>query len=464
MKFFITLLVMLFSPLAMASPELRVRGPHFVDPQGRVVMLRGVNVTGKSKIPPYLPFSDLRQLDPLQKWGMNTIRLLFSWEGFEQSPGMYDQKYLDAITQVVDAAWERGIYTIVDMHQDSFSRYVGTECGDGFPAWISGSIKPNTPPKNCGPLWAVQATFSIPMHMAFKGFFANKFGARDHFIEVWRRLAHHFKTHRGVIGYDILNEPWGDETSEITPLYFDAQKVIQKEDPSAILFIEPQILSLIGLSTPSQIPVSHFDNAVFAPHFYDGLTVGTGHFNRADPTTKRLFKQLPYQAEDWNVPLFVGEFGGDQSISNVDEFVEYQYDLLDRAYASATQWGYTPTWNPVHKDGWNDENYSIVDQNGALRKNFKIRPYPQKVSGFPGRFRVKHTGALGITSVELSWYNDPHTGETELSVPTAAIFGSRKFSIQTFGDDLRCSFNGELTRLTCHSPHSGNALVRVVNH
>ncbi len=30
---------------------------------------------------------------------------------------------------------ELGILTIVDMHQDSYSRYLNKGCGDGFPKW-----------------------------------------------------------------------------------------------------------------------------------------------------------------------------------------------------------------------------------------------------------------------------------------------------------------------------------------
>ncbi len=66
-------------------------------------------------------------------------------------------------------------------------------------------------------------------------------GAQRHiYIHEWLS-AETFADNPGVIGYDILNEPYGDEETEIGPLYEDAAKRIRKYDKKAILFIEPQV-------------------------------------------------------------------------------------------------------------------------------------------------------------------------------------------------------------------------------
>ena len=50
-----------------------------------------------------------------------------------------------------------------------------------------------------------------------------------------------FAGNPGILGYDLLNEPEGDEVTEIAPLYADIAARIRKHDTAAILFIEPQV-------------------------------------------------------------------------------------------------------------------------------------------------------------------------------------------------------------------------------
>ena len=53
---------------SLQAGSLHIDGRHFKDAQGGVVMLRGFNVAGDSKVPPFTSITDETQLDPLPGW------------------------------------------------------------------------------------------------------------------------------------------------------------------------------------------------------------------------------------------------------------------------------------------------------------------------------------------------------------------------------------------------------------
>lgn len=136
---------------------IRVSGPWFKDEAGRVLILRGVNVGGSSKVPTHpngathLPESlldhrhvsfvgrpfPLAEADEhfarLKRWGFTFLRFLVTWEAIEHAgPGQYDLEYLDYLVAVVRKAGEHGFKLFIDPHQDVWSRLTG---GDGAPGW-----------------------------------------------------------------------------------------------------------------------------------------------------------------------------------------------------------------------------------------------------------------------------------------------------------------------------------------
>ena len=132
---------------AMPEYSVRIEGTAFKDHLGRTLILRGVNATGNAKLPPFQGITTPEQLDPLPGWGINALRLLFIWEAFEPLPGMYNMDYLNHYQRVIDWAANRGLYVVVDFHQDAFSRFLIDGCVEAFPAWaIHSSIALETPP------------------------------------------------------------------------------------------------------------------------------------------------------------------------------------------------------------------------------------------------------------------------------------------------------------------------------
>lgn len=134
---------------------LSINGIFFRDSFGRQVMLRGVNLSGSSKMPITEPsqlantFSKHREvsfvgrpfpreeahehLARLRHWGFNVLRFLTTWEAIEHAgAGQYDTEYLDYLAEMVALAGEYGFYVFIDPHQDVWSRMTG---GDGAPGW-----------------------------------------------------------------------------------------------------------------------------------------------------------------------------------------------------------------------------------------------------------------------------------------------------------------------------------------
>ena len=179
--------------------------PRIVDSAGRAVLLRGVNANGvqddywspRSDTPRWLqPFwsvdpaayqgacpTNARQIvDPplcevdagrppydqssddysqndfaqMRALGFNMVRLTLSWSSIEPRPGVYDGRYIDRVAQVVGWAGEQGIHVLLDMHQDSYSRFID----ETAPASIPGVLYPPVEGGNHAdgaPPWAIVA-------------------------------------------------------------------------------------------------------------------------------------------------------------------------------------------------------------------------------------------------------------------------------------------------------------------
>jgi endoglycosylceramidase len=440
---------------APADPVLSVIGRHFVDPEGGVVILRAVNVAGNSKVPPFVPFTDTSELDALPPLGFNAIRLLFTWEAYEPTEGTYNEEYLDAITAIADAAWARGLFVIIDFHQDGFSRFHAGGCGDGFPEWAAHEGASLDDPDN-GPgcaAWAAQVATDTDVHDSFEAMYSDAGGVRTRLMLLWDRLATHFAVHPGVIGYDLMNEPWGWEESELGPLYEEIAGVIRAAHAESILFVEGHASTNNGV-IQTLLPPPTFDRFAYAPHFYETAVITTHLFSGFSAATDLGFLTMTSKADDWNVPLFVGEFGTHGDTFGGDAYVALQYDRLDQHLASGAQWNWTPAWNETDLDGWNDEDLSITDETGAVRSIFAIRPQPRRFAGVPTAFEVTED------SVSVNWTHDPSLGDTVLFVPADAWWGADGVEV-TGPASVACSYEAGTRLLTCTSDSEGEVSIEI---
>jgi len=261
----------------LSKLEIDVRGENFVDPLGRHVILRGVNLGGDCKLPwpdggtdRPSDFSDHREVSfvgrpfPLEEadehlgritgWGFNVLRLLVTWEAVEHAgPGQYDEAYLDYVAEVARKAGEHGLVLFIDFHQDVWSRMSG---GDGAPGWTFEAVgldftkfdaagaahvmqhrydydSPEARQEDRYPMMSWASNYRLPANgVMWTAFFAGalltpawKVGGvnvqdflQSHYIGAVVALAERVKHLPNVIGFDSLNEPglgWvGEKLSE----------------------------------------------------------------------------------------------------------------------------------------------------------------------------------------------------------------------------------------------------------
>ncbi|UCD84032.1 MAG: cellulase family glycosylhydrolase [Deltaproteobacteria bacterium] len=363
-------------------------GKWIKDDSGRILILRGINAGGDSKIPPFLPFEDVRCVEQIEGWGMNVVRYLVTWEGVEPNEGEYSREYLDRVETIVNWFTERGIHVFIDMHQDLFTRKF---CGDGAPEWAAVS-DPAELPFECGQDW-VGNYMSQSVIQSFDRFWTDT-ELQDHFIKALTMLAERFCDNDLVIGYDIFNEPWhgsfdyssGDfEVNYLMPFYRRAINALREKDPEAIIFIEPAIFASGLLLTQSKLPALDFPNAVYSPHYYS-LGAITGSEPDIDSAIEEIDEDLVLvlaKAGELGTPAILGEYGSHPDQPGGLRLIQGYYEKLDKYMLGGTIWTYA-----LRDLEWNNEGMSVISPDLSEREFLPAieRPYPMAISGEPEEF------------------------------------------------------------------------------
>ncbi len=401
-------------PLLAAPPlktgRVHADGARLRDELGRQVVLRGINCGGRSKWAPYAPFdfhgdddfprACARYVDRVASWGVNFVRLPFSWEGVEPERGRTDEAYLARYFALADRLWSRGIRVLVDFHQDVYASPFG---GDGFPLWTLGPL-PHGPPRHDfadGEWFLPYADPESPVSRAFDRLWSNADGILDDFEAMWRRLARAAAGRPGIAGFEVINEPgWGssplqDFEEAVLPRMLErVGAAIRAEVPDALIFGGgPGADGLMG-STFMRNP--ELEAFVFAPHYYDlEVSIG-GSYSDRDKLRADL-ERLAGTGAAWGRPVLLGEFGAANRGPDQRRWIRDVYDTLDRLQAHATLWEAS-----FAVEAWNHEDFGVTAADGAERPAVEelVRPYPRAIDGTLDRF--SWNAAVGTFEVEVS--------------------------------------------------------------
>ncbi len=388
----------------------------FQDHYGRQLILHGLNTGEKNPAAdPWIQESDVDRED--KEFGFNFVRYLILWDGIEPQKDVYDEAYLDRIEQRVNWYTSRGMYVMLDMHQDIYSSVFG---GDGAPAWaVHTNGHPINTTNNSG-AWFLKNL--DPAVIAALGNFWNYTTYKelqDHYILAWKKVANRFKNNPFVIGYDLMNEPYGGdplkalgdfEKTTLKNFYNKIIPELRAIEPDKYLFFEPQSL-FINFGVTSNLPKINDTRAVqhlgYAPHFYPFFVEAvTGPYNAsAKQNTKDCFNSRTKEMQRQNCPMIIGETGLSPSTTGFDNYLNDMMNYLDSMQAGISYWfnGHGGGWSPLNADGTESPIMPHL-----------VRTYPKATAGKITKFRFDvNTKTFSMTFITNAAITQP----TEIFVP-----------------------------------------------
>jgi hypothetical protein len=364
--------------------------PYIADAEGRRVVLRGATAAGlldywsgadpaAAAPAPFYPVgpdayangcpansSAIRvpplcreDLDQMRALGFDVLRLPLSWSLLEPRPGAIDPAYLDRVAQVVRWARQAGLYVILDMHQNAYSRFIPAS-----PASLPGGTQPARRDYSGAPAWATfsdglpfenylgQREVDPAVFEAATSFWLNRDHLQDRYIEAVAALARRFRDDSTVAGYSLYNEPWPGWAAPpafddlwLFPFY---RRVIDAvtgasdglpcpafasalpacghadlgiHDRRHLFFLDAGLWrQIVDLPTHVPLPVSSYPNVVLSIHAYthkytldallgqppDRATYPFGGYDQS-------YAAGDLEARAMGAALFVGEFGDEVS-------------------------------------------------------------------------------------------------------------------------------------------------------
>lgn len=323
-----------------------------------------------SKYPP-LCQDDITQMAAL---GFDAIRLPISWSLLEPQRGRFSEMYVDRIAQVVDWARTAGMYVIIDMHQNAYSRYVGAGTGvdlgqlSGAPQWAT--LTDGLPSR----VFLKQREVNPAVLEADSNFWYDRSGIQDEYIQAIAFVARRFKDDSTVAGYSVFNEPWpgwnlppGFEDLLLFPFYrrvIDAltgahdglpcwtgffmpaacgYRDLGVDDVHHLIFVDTGLLrEVTDFPTHLGLPLSSYPNVVLSMHAYTHVyTFDAFLGQKPDHATypwggyKQSYAWADREARAMNAALFVAEFG---ESPQWDSVVASQLEEQERQLTGSAFW------------------------------------------------------------------------------------------------------------------------------
>ena len=302
-----------------ATPRMQVANNRIVDEHGRVRIFHGFNDIGHAKSGDYLPKATRSQavLETMRRAGLNTARMPLMWSGLAPKKGEFNSTYVSTLKSIVSNMAEMGFHPFMDSHQDLFS----TIWADGAPAWVVNETKPRHafpwPFKKQPNSWG-ERYLTEEIGQCFGELYHNTHGTGDAFADAWTQAAKEFLGVPGVLGFELLNEPWAGDVFEdpllldpiiaarksLEPFYKKLVDRIRAVDNQTIIFYEPVTwgVYLPGVEGFSGA-VGGEGQSVFSWHYYCWILEGKHNASGSYPIWEKVvcddvLEPLPFRHVD----------------------------------------------------------------------------------------------------------------------------------------------------------------------
>jgi endoglycosylceramidase len=431
-------------PFELESPLLTSDRSWIRDAAGRVVVLRGVNarVDGIFDVTfddGRLPLQDIPELgradlERMRQLGFNVLRLPINWSGVEPERDRFDMAYLDRVEHVVSMCGELGIWVMLDVHQDAYSKEIGE---DGAPLW---AVHPPPTELLGGPLGdsLEERRVSKQVLDAFAGFFVDDDDdltdreLQAEFADMLAHVAARFEGDPWVLGYEIFNEPVAP-AHYLTRFYERVTARVRQVDAQHLMFFEPNaIRNFLDQAPPAAAPYGD-PLGVYAPHLY---TYVFGDFSeqlaRLEPSDLRPNVDAALaEARSWNTPLFIGEWGISPQAVNADLYVRSMLQHFDTSFIGSTVW----LWKEQSQGRWGFYEHDDGAKTWTERPEIVAlhsRVYAQAIAGEPLDQRYDPDGH----AYELRFEGRDDDVPTRIFVPAPPVHPER-FRVLCDGIELR---------------------------
>ena len=388
-------------PATRTDPAaVHVVGTVFRDGQGRQLLFRGYNakvttvfdVTFSDGRVPEETFPDLSETEVsrIEQLGWNVIRLPVSWSGLEPHPQQYAQAFLTKLDAVLAMAKQHHFYVLIDMHQDAYSKEIGE---DGEPLW---AIVPPPTMLLQGPYSDSRRTTGQVLQAGYS-FFANANATdgralQDAYAAAVQQIVRHVVGNPVVLGYEAFNEPVLLHLDELHAFHEKLADAVHAIDADAPLLFEP--VATRNQFDVAEIPAQPWSHgpASYAVHIYTCWFSSCTPSNWSTEDPSALAPSMAHADQEragWGTPLFVTEFGCDQTLVQGPAWMSAELDLQDQYVVSSTAWEFSGlgSWG-FHDDSGNERPATTF---------VMARMFPRAVAGTIVKIERPKAGDMVVT-------------------------------------------------------------------